>query len=144
MSRTKLVPLFLILLGSALVVVVGVGNPFGTPSLVNFRDPVPQPNIRLIEVEIVRSTEICRIRADDVLPVNTSGLNAEVRFSLVNSGEEDGFAIVEMTVRDVVMDSNRYFVRAEETQLQILSFEDLSCSITLEEIDVRVANIEGP
>ena len=57
---------------------------------------------------------------------------------------EDGFAVVEMTVRDVVMDSNRYFVRAEETQLQILSFEDLSCSITLEEIDVRVANVEGP
>lgn len=68
----------------------------------------------------------------------------QVRFSLVNSGEEDGSAVVEMTVRDVVMDSNRYFVRADETQLQILSFEDLSCSITLEEIDVRVANVEGP
>ena len=62
----------------------------------------------------------------------------------MNSGEEDGFAVVEMTVRDVVMDSSRYFVRADETQAQVLSFEDLSCSLTQEQIDVRVANIEGP
>ncbi len=62
----------------------------------------------------------------------------------MNSGEEDGFAVVEMTVGDVVMDSNRYFVRADETQFQRLSAVDLSCSITQEEIDVRVASVEGP
>ena len=72
------------------------------------------------------------------------GKSLTFRFSLVNLGEEDGFAVVEMTVRDVVMDSNRYFVRADETQFHRLSAVGLSCSITQEEIDVRVASVEGP
>ena len=104
-------------------------------------DPGPQPNISLIEVEVsMDQARTCRVFDDPDAPY----LDADVRFKLVNSGGEDGFAVVEMTARNVVVDSNRYFVRAGETQAQILSFEDLSCSITQEQIGVRVASVEGP
>ncbi len=72
-----------------------------------------------------------------------NGLAAEVQFKLVNSGDADGNAVVEMTARNLVVDSKMYFVRAGETQAQKLSFEDHSCLITQAEINVRIARVDG-
>ena len=72
---------------------------------------------------------------------NSFFLPVTISFNLVNSGEVDGFATVEMVARGEVVNSNEYFVRTDTREPKSLS-KELICNMEEGEISVRIAALE--
>jgi cytochrome oxidase Cu insertion factor (SCO1/SenC/PrrC family) len=59
-------------------------------------------------------------------------------FNIVNSGNADGFTNVELTAKNRVIDTNRYFVKAGTSEQKYLSGEWPDCQIRKTDIEVKI------
>ena len=67
---------------------------------------------------------------------------AAASFTVINTGNVDGFTTVEMVAQREVISSNRYFVAAGARQIKSLIAPNLHCSMSFDEISIRVGTIE--
>ncbi len=67
---------------------------------------------------------------------------AAASFTVINTGNVDGFTTVEMVAQREVISSNRYFVAAGARQIKSLIAPNLHSSMSFDEISIRVGTIE--
>ena len=74
--------------------------------------------------------------------LETNEATAAASFTVINTGNVDGFTTVEMVAQREVISSNRYFVAAGARQIKSLIAPNLHCSMSFDEISIRVGTIE--
>ncbi len=74
---------------------------------------------------------------------NNRGAKVSVGFTLINSGDSDGFATVEMVARGEVVATNRFFLTDNTRQSQTLFSDNLACNTDRNEVKIRIASVES-
>ncbi len=135
----------------ALVAGIGIGSNFQTLfSSDGFSQPLSQPRISLTEVriggfddsnqDIFGARPPCIDIVGEILR-NANDRDATANFIIVNSGNTDGFVVVELVIRGEVLSSNRYFIRGDDSVPKSLHADGINCAIGWEEVSVRIADI---
>ncbi len=70
------------------------------------------------------------------------GAIVSVGFTLINSGEVEGFATVEIVARDEVLATNRFFVDPRTRQDQTMRADNLICGTDNNEVSIRISLVE--
>lgn len=108
-----------------------------------------EPRMSLIEV-VVGEVDvglfdlISRPCFEPILGFNPNNIGAivSVGFTLINSGEVEGFATVEIVARDEVLATNRFFVDSRTRQDQTMRADNLICGTDNNEVTIRIASVE--
>ena len=127
------------------VVSLGGGVALGSNFPTIFRGGISsQPRISLTDAQVSLSADIdlfnpCVSFGELLRDANNRIMTVD--FNVVNNGDIDGFTVVEMIIREEVLASNRYFIRADTTEPKSLSASGINCAIGSEEVSVRISDI---
>tara|TARA_B100000315_G_C14531213_1_gene566270 strand:+ start:468 stop:890 length:423 start_codon:yes stop_codon:yes gene_type:complete len=100
----------------------------------------PEPTISLVEVSKYAEKEMQIILVSDWNDPEEDaicvGTNVSATFTLVNSGDVDGFATIQLEINGTQIVEYRYFVGAGEESKRDMSGRTLSCNVTEDDIQL--------
>ena len=105
-----------------------------------------KPDISLIDIGAGMDRSSCYFGGilgfgDEFHPEALASIGS-VQFTIINTGEVDGFVNIEMVAGGQVVSSNRYFVIADDRAFRIMTVNNMGCTLVDDDITVRIVSVQ--